>query len=465
MTALLVLSLALACALAATAATLGRARARVRVAEEALGAAGRERDDANRAAEETVRAAEAERARAEEARALARAQADDAQRAKDEFIATVSHELRTPLNAVLGWARLLRLGRMDPERTARAVEVIERSASAQAQIVDDLLDVSRIVRGELKLDVRPLELLTVVEAAVEAVRPAAEARGIGLGAALLPHTARVAGDPGRLQQVFWNLLVNAIKFTPPGGRVEVRLEERGDEVVVEVADTGAGIDPAFAPHLFERFRQADSSSTRVHGGLGLGLSIVRQLVEAHGGTAGAASPGPGRGSVFTVRLPAVKGRPRRSASSPAVAPAGPAPRAALAPLDRLRILVVDDDEDSREVLRAILEDAGAAVTAAGSVQAALQHFDGAPPDLLVSDIGMPGEDGYALIRRVRALPPERGGRVPAAALTAYTQAEDREHALAAGFHAWLTKPIEPADLTAAVARLAGRDPEHASRTA
>jgi len=464
--AVLLLALALGAALVA----LVRARRALGALRGGFERAERERDEAQRAAEATVRAAEEERGRAEEARSIALAQTDAAQRAKDEFIATVSHELRTPLNAVLGWARLLRLGKMDAPRIAHAIEVIERSASAQAQIVDDLLDVSRIVRGDLRLDVRPLELITVVEAAIEAVRPAADARGIALGAVLLPHGGRVAGDPGRLQQVVWNLLANAIKFTPAGGRVEIRLDQQGDDVVIEVRDTGAGIDPSFAPHLFERFRQADSSSTRLHGGLGLGLSIVRQLVEAHGGTVTARSEGHGQGSVFTVRLPTTQLRSRRSSSSPAVAavPAAAPPQlgspaaaaeprpVTLAPLERLRVLVVDDDEDSLEVLRAILEDAGAHVTSAGSVRAALQHFDGAPPDVLLSDIGMPGEDGYALIRRVRGLAPEQGGRVPAAALTAYTQAEDRESALAAGFHLWLTKPIEPGDLTTAVARLAGR---------
>jgi signal transduction histidine kinase/CheY-like chemotaxis protein len=454
MTWLPALTLLLAAALAASLLALVRERGARRRAVH-------ERDAARLQAEETVRAAGEERDRAAEARRRAQLETEAAERAKDEFVATVSHELRTPLNAVLGWARLLRLGNLDPARTARAIEVIERSASAQAQIVDDLLDVSRIVRGDLRLDVRPLELISIVEAAIEAVRPAADARQIALGAVLLPNVGRVAGDPGRLQQVVWNLLTNAIKFTPPGGRVEVRLGQSGEEVVVEVRDSGPGIDPAFTPHLFQRFRQADSSSTRAHGGLGLGLSIVRQLVEAHGGTVSAAGNRAEPGTTFTIRLP-VSAVPRRRPTTAGALPAHPDPEhdrpgaRALSALERLRILVVDDDEDSLEVLRQILESAGAHVLTAGSARAALEQFDGHPPDVLLSDIGMPGEDGYALIRRVRALPAEKGGAIPAAALTAYTQAEDRSAALAAGFHVWLSKPIEPSDLTAAVARLAGR---------
>jgi signal transduction histidine kinase/ActR/RegA family two-component response regulator len=464
MIVLLVLLIAACGALLASLVLLARAWAARRAAEA-------ERDASRAAAEAIVIAAETERARAAQAGERAREETARAERAKDEFIATVSHELRTPLNAVLGWARLLRLGKLDAERTAHAVEVIERSASAQAQIVDDLLDVSRILRGDLRLDVRPLELASVVEAAVEAVRPMAEMRSIALRASILPHPGRVAGDPGRLQQVVWNLLANAIKFTSPGGRVEVRLEQEGEEVVVQVSDDGAGIDPAFAPHLFERFRQADSSSTRQHGGLGLGLSIVRRLVEAHGGAVAARSEGAGRGSVFTVRLPVTSMQGRRASAPslpaqdghgkpaptlPGPRPAGTAPGEGAALLERLRILVVDDDEDSLEVLREILEGAGAQVATAVSVRAALAAFGERPPDVLLSDIGMPGEDGYALIRRVRALGPEEGGRVPAAALTAYTQAEDRIQAREAGFQVWLSKPIQPDDLTVAVARLAGR---------
>jgi PAS domain S-box-containing protein len=386
----------------------------------------------------------------------ARAEAEQASRAKDEFIATLSHELRTPLNSVLGWARLLRLGKLDASGVARAVEAIERGATTQAQIVDDLLDMARIVRGQLRLDVRPVELVPVLEAAIDTVRPAAAARDIEIAAVLEPRAGAVAGDPGRLQQVAWNLLTHAIKFTAPGGRVEVRLARRSEQVELAVRDTGSGITPEFLPHVFERFRQADSSTTRTHGGLGLGLAIVRHLVEAHGGTVSAESPGSGKGSTFTVSLPLFQPRPR----PPEVEAQRPVSRAAVpvAPpsLEALRVLVVDDDHDTLEVVKQLLEHAGADVTAAASAEEALAALERAPPDVIVSDIGMPGQDGYDLIRRVRGLTPERGGRTPAAALTAFTQSDHRQLALAAGFQLYLAKPIEPDELTAAVARLAGR---------
>jgi signal transduction histidine kinase/CheY-like chemotaxis protein len=422
----------------------------------------REREALRRGAEELRRDAGVERARAaadrerlESAERIARADAERSDRAKDEFVATVSHELRTPLNAVLGWARLLRLGKLDPAAAARGIETIERSAQAQAQIVDDLLDVSRIARGELRLDVRPVELVPVIEAALEAVRPAAAARNISIAAVLVPRAGPVAGDPGRLQQVVWNLLANAVKFTPPGGRVEIRLAREEGEVAIRVRDTGAGIDPAFLPHLFERFRQADSSSTRVHGGLGLGLALVRHLVEAHGGRVSAVSDGPGRGATFTVRLPISAAR-FRAAEAAAPARASPAELRPLAELERVRVLIVDDDPDTLDVVRQVLEAAGAHVTSVASAREALDALSARPPDVLLSDLGMPGEDGLTLIRKIRSLEPARGGRVPAAALTAYTQAEDRSEALLAGFQLYLAKPVEPAELTAAVARLAGR---------
>jgi signal transduction histidine kinase/CheY-like chemotaxis protein len=405
-----------------------------------------------------------ERRRAEEERAAivareraARAEAEDASRARDEFIATLSHELRTPLNSVLGWARLLRMGKLDAPGTSRAVEAIERGATTQAQIVDDLLDVARIERGQLRLDVRPLDLGAVVDAAIDAVRPAAAARGIRIGARFEPRVGQVAGDPGRMQQVAWNLLANAIKFTPPGGHVDVTLSGAGGGVELAVRDDGPGIPAEFMPHVFERFRQADSSTTRAHGGLGLGLAIVRHLVEAHGGTVAAESDGPGRGSTFRVSLPAHRVRPRAKDPEPVRAPAAaraapPAP----ASLDSLRILVVDDDRDTLEVVRELLELAGAHVLSAASAADALRLVRREVPDVLVSDIGMPDEDGYDLIRAVRALAPEEGGKVPAAALTAFTQPDLREQALAAGYELYLAKPIEPGELTAAVARLAGR---------
>jgi signal transduction histidine kinase/ActR/RegA family two-component response regulator len=445
--------------LAAVTASLGAAAAGAaarRRGEGRSAALEAERDRANLALEEARRAADEERRALTASEREARAEAERADRAKDEFVATVSHELRTPLNTVLGWARLLRMGKLDASGAAKGVETIERSASAQAQIIDDLLDVSRIVRGELRLDVRPVELVPVIEAAIDAVRPAAAARHLEMAAVLMPRAGAVAGDPGRLQQVVWNLLSNAIKFTPAGGRVEIRLDREGEEVAIRVRDTGAGIDPAFAPHLFERFRQADSSSTRVHGGLGLGLAIVRHLVEAHGGCVSAASDGPGRGATFTVRLPLATVRPRRrpgTAAPPRAEAAEPRPLASLA---RVRVLVVDDDADTLEVVRQVLEQAGALVIAAGSAREALEALAARPPDVLLSDIGMPGEDGYALIRRVRGLDADHGGHVPAAALTAYTQAEDRSQALSAGYQIWLSKPVEPSELTAAVARLAGR---------
>ncbi len=410
-----------------------------------------------RAEREWLRRVEAERMSLLEREQAARAEAERASRAKDEFIATLSHELRTPLNSVLGWARLLRTGKLDAAGVAQAVEAIERGATTQAQIVDDLLDVSRIVRGALRLDVRPVDLAPVIAAAVDTVRPAAQAREMEIAVVHGAH-GPVAGDPGRLQQVVWNLLTNAVKFTPPGGRVEVRTEAVADGVQISVSDNGKGIPREFLPHLFERFRQADSSTTRAHGGLGLGLAIVRHLVEAHGGTVGAESPGPGLGSVFTVRLPLaapLRTRPRSGEAMAVVTqlPAGSDPAPSLA---SLRVLVVDDDPDTREAVRLLLEQAGAEVVSAGSADEALEALQRAPPDVLVSDIAMPGRDGYDLIRQVRLLAPERGGRVPAAALTAFTQIEHRREALVAGYQVWLPKPVEPTALTEAVARLAGR---------
>ena len=396
---------------------------------------------------------EEERERLSESERRAREEAEQAARSRDEFVATVSHELRTPLNSVLGWARLLRLGKLDQAGVARAVEAIERGAATQAQIVDDVLDVSRILHGELRLDVRPVDLVPVIEAAVEAVRPAAAARQIRVALALSPQAGPVPGDQARLQQVIWNLVSNAVKFTPAGGGVEIRLDRAPGEVVIAVRDTGMGIDPAFIPHLFERFRQADSSSTRAHGGLGLGLAMVRHLTEAHGGTVSAQSEGRGRGATFIVRLPAAA--PGGDLAVPV--PTAPVGRSwPLAGLARLRVLVVDDDPDSREVVREVLEQAGATVVVAGSTHEALRAIAERPPDVLLSDLGMPEEDGYQLMRRVRALAPGSGGTVPAAALTAYTQAEDRRAAEDAGFEGYLSKPIDPAELTAAVARLAGR---------
>jgi PAS domain S-box-containing protein len=387
-------------------------------------------------------------------------EAQEANRLKDEFLATLSHELRTPLTSVLGWARLLRTEQFDPEVTARALEAIERNAAAQANLINDLLDVSRIITGKLRLNVAPVELPAVVEAAVESLRPAAEARGVRLHVRLGDTPARVSADADRLRQVVWNLLSNAIKFTPRGGSVEVALAERAGHAEVVIADTGQGIAPEFLPHVFERFRQADGRITREHGGLGLGLAIARHLVELHGGTVRAASDGEGRGSTFTVRLPLMGIAERATSKEEGDAAAdeqapGPEPRASL--LSGLHVLVVEDDADARVLLAAVLESGGARVTSAASAADGLAMLRRLRPDALIADIGMPGEDGYELLRKVRALDPSEGGATPAAALTAYARPEDRAHALAAGYQQHLPKPVHPATLTAAVAALCGRD--------
>jgi PAS domain S-box-containing protein len=405
-----------------------------------------------------------ERRRAEEHRArllaseqAARAEAEAANRAKDEFLATLSHELRTPLNAMLGWAQLLRTGRLDPDAVRRAVDVIERNTKTQAQLIEDLLDVSRIITGKLNLALRPVSLAAVVESALDAVRGAAEAKDIGLrtiGATAVPP---IEGDPDRLQQVVWNLLSNAIKFTPRGGRVDVTLEAREATVVLRVQDTGKGIPAHFLPFIFDRFRQADSTSTRAHGGLGLGLAIVRHLVELHGGTVRARSEGENRGATFTVELPVLGAAADEGAvPRPVGAFKGAGGGDGLPALDGTHVLVVDDEPDARDVLVALFAQCGAVVAAAGSAADALRAVADHRPDVLVSDVAMPGADGYDLIREVRALPPERGGQVPAVALTAYARSEDRDRALAAGFHAHVPKPVEPARLARLVAGLAGR---------
>jgi PAS domain S-box-containing protein len=381
----------------------------------------------------------------------------EANRLKDEFLATVSHELRTPLTAILGWAHLLRLGQLGERSATDALETIERNARAQSQLIDDLLDVSRIIAGKLRLDVSTVDLAQVIEAAVGAVRPAAEAKNMRLQVLLDPQVGPISGDADRLQQVVWNLLTNAVKFTPKGGRVQVRLERINSHVEIAVSDTGKGIDSEFLPHVFDRFRQADQKSTRAHGGLGLGLSIVRQLVELHGGSVHAESEGEGQGATFVVQLPLMvvrrgveqQGRRHPTAGGSMVLDCPPQ-------LDRLRILVVDDEEDTRDLLRTALEQCGSEVVTAGSAMEALEALEKSKPDVLISDIGMPEEDGYALIRKVRALSAARGGKVPAIALTAYARTEDRVRALVAGFQVHLPKPIEPVELVAVVASLVGR---------
>ncbi|HEX8914173.1 MAG TPA: hybrid sensor histidine kinase/response regulator [Humisphaera sp.] len=410
-----------------------------------LSVLGRQRARAEAEREDLLVRERAARARAEEMAA----EAARAGRMKDEFLATLSHELRTPLNAIVGWSQILARGPRTDADLDRGLATIDRNARAQARIIEDLLDMSGIVSGKVRLDVRPVDLSAVVRAALDTVAPVAAAKGVRVEAALDPGGGWVAGDPDRLRQVFWNLLTNAVKFTPRDGRVRASLARADGRLVATVSDTGEGISAEFLPHVFDRFRQQDASTTRRHGGLGLGLSIVRQLVELHGGRVRAASDGPGLGSTFTVELPA----------APAVPPPSPGPDAAApdAAIAGLRVLVVDDEPDGRAVVRRLLEAYGAVVTTAGSAAEAIERFDRpGPPDVLVSDVGMPGDDGYALVRRLRARAASRGGTVPAVALTAYASPADRERALAAGFQTHLAKPVEPGELVATVAAVAGR---------
>ncbi|MFL6198336.1 MAG: ATP-binding protein [Thermoanaerobaculia bacterium] len=397
------------------------------------------------------------RQESEERFRIAWREAEAASRSKDEFLATLSHELRTPLNAILGWTQILELTPDDGEKRARGLQAIHRNAKAQAQLIDDLLDLSRIVSGQMRLDVRTIDLLAVIDGAVEAVRPAAEARSIRLHRVLDPQAGPIAGDADRLRQVAWNLLSNAVKFTPKGGRVEVRLERVNSHVEIIVADSGIGISPEFLPHVFDRFRQFDSSASRTHGGLGLGLAIVRHLVELHGGTVEVRSPGLGQGSTFVVALPLSIARldaPETRVHPRAVEEAAACRDDPALNLRGIRVLIVDDEPDARETLMEILEHCEAEVLAVSSAGEAIRELERFRPHVLLSDIGMPGEDGYALIRRVRDLPPERGGRVPAAALTAFARGEDRRRALLAGFQMHVPKPVEVNELATVVATLA-----------
>jgi signal transduction histidine kinase/ActR/RegA family two-component response regulator len=382
--------------------------------------------------------------------------AEQANHLKDEFLATVSHELRTPLNAILGWARMLGSKQLPPDRARHAIAIIERNASALAHIIEDLLDVSRIVAGTLHLAPQPVDLVAVAQAALDVVRPFAAARNVHLEfspdlAAIDP----VSGDAGRLQQVIWNLLANAIKFTPEGGRVGLHIEPSKDHMEIRVVDTGQGISPDFLPHVFERFRQADGATTRRHTGLGLGLAIVRQLVELHRGTVHAASQGVGRGATFTVRLPISAGVAQRgegaSLGERRTAPSTDSPAPRLPRLDALRILVVDDNADGRALTSLLLMQAGASVKNVASVREALQTLKADRPDVLVTDIGLQDEDGYGLIRQIRDHEAAHGGFLPAVALTGYARPEDRDRALAAGFQAHVPKPVEPFELTTAIA--------------
>ncbi len=388
----------------------------------------------------------------------ARAEAERANRLKDEFLATLSHELRTPLTAILGWARMLSDGFVREEMRADALGIIYRNARSQAQLIDDLLDVSRIITGKLRIEVRPVDLAPVVEAAVAVVRPAASAKRVQLQTVFEPGTGLIAGDPERLQQVVWNLLSNAVKFTPNGGRVQVKLGRVNSRVEVAVSDTGAGIAPEFLPHVFDRFRQADMGTTRRHGGLGLGLAIVRHLVELHGGTVRAESAGEGLGTTFRVSLPVMVSTEADLAAAGGIAspPGFGASDAALPALDGVKVLAVDDEPHGRALITEVLRRCGAEVVAVSSAREALEVLQAWRPHVLLSDIGMPGIDGYMLIRRVRELPEEQGGRTPAAALTAYAGAEDRARSLSSGYQLHVAKPVEPAELAAVVASLAGR---------
>ena len=385
-------------------------------------------------------------------------QAEESSRLKEEFLAMISHELRTPLSAILGWARMLRLGQLSEEDEAKALDTIERNARAQAQLVDDLLDVSRIITGKLRMDVRPADPHSFIDAAVEAVRPAAEAKGVKVQKIIDTSAVSVPGDPVRLQQVVWNLLSNAIKFTPRGGHVQIRSERVNSHLEIVVSDTGQGIAPDFLPHVFDRFRQADQKTSRQHGGMGLGLSIVRHLVELHGGTVSATSEGEGHGATFSVMLPITPLYQVDSSGSRV----HPGARDLLPPddstdrLDGLKILVIDDEADTRELLKQGLEYCGAKVKEVGSAAEAIDALVTFVPDVLISDIGMPGVDGYDLIRQIRGLPVNQGRKIPAIALTAYTRVEDRLQALRAGYDMHVPKPVELAELVAVAASVTRR---------
>jgi len=392
-----------------------------------------------------------ERRKAMDREKEARLEAEAANRVKDEFLSTLSHELRTPLTAIMGWSNLLLHGEVEPEKLQQAVETIARNANSQCQLIDDLLEVSRIITGKLRLDFSACELQPVIEAASESVRPTAEAKGVQLQLSLDPQVGAVFGDSERLQQIVWNLLSNAVKFTPAGGFVKVSLQRVNTQVELSVEDSGMGIHPDFLPHVFDRFRQADGSTTRTHGGLGLGLAIVRHLVELHGGVATASSAGKGLGSTFTVTLPLMvdpqlvsKPEPVASASSSNLSTS----------LDGLKVLIVDDELDARELIVVMLGLCGADMKAAASSMEAMEIIESWRPDVLIADIGMPVEDGYGLIKRLRALPKDSGGDIPAIALTAYARTEDRTRALSAGYQVHISKPVDRENLVAVVARLA-----------
>jgi signal transduction histidine kinase len=394
-----------------------------------------------------------ERSRLLAAESAARAQAEQASRAKDEFLAVVSHELRTPLNAILGWTRILRSGIQAEEKRARALETIERNAIAQQKLIEDILDVSRIISGKLQIDRALVDLGAVVRVAVDAIRLAADARSIAVGVDIGGAPPSIVGDADRLQQIVWNLLSNAVKFTTIGGAVSVQVGAEGDGAFIRVSDTGQGISAAFLPYIFDRFRQADTGTTRSHGGLGLGLAIVRHLAEMHGGSVQAESE-PGKGSTFTVHLP--RASPVERAASEPSAPTEPVTLRTAPPpglLVGIRVLVVDDDPDARELVSAMLQGAGAEVRAVSSVREALGVVGALQPDAIVSDIGIPTEDGYALAKRLRELPADQGGQTPAIALTAFAAPRDRKLAIDAGFDGFLAKPVSAPELVTLVGQL------------
>jgi CheY-like chemotaxis protein len=390
-----------------------------------------------------------------QAERAARSEAERVNIMKDEFLATLSHELRTPLNAILGWSQLLATGVVQKDELAQGLESIERNARAQTQLIEDLLDMSRIISGKLRLDVQRVDLASVVDQAVESILPSAEAKQIQLRKIVDPHAGFVSGDPTRLQQVVWNLLSNAIKFTPKGGKIDVLLERVNSHLEITVHDSGIGIKPDDLPYVFDRFRQADSSTTRSYGGLGLGLSIVKNLVELHGGTVRAESAGEGRGAIFVVGLPLalIRGGDKREHPT--------SPRSAELDFERVRlpgvkVLVVDDEPDARELLKRILTQCEALVTTAETGKQGLEIIHADRPDVIVSDIGMPGMDGYEFMREVRNLWPAEEGRIPAIALTAYARSEDRTKAMLAGFQVHVAKPIEPQELVVTVGSLVRR---------
>ena len=407
----------------------------------------------NAAVQATSLAAKLDATRAELQHALS--VAETASRARDEFLATVSHELRTPLTSIIGWIQLLRLER-DEAALAEGLDTIDRNARAQSRLIEDILDFSRINAGKLRLSVQPLDLADVIDAAIDIVRPAANAKGVRIDRILDSEAGHVSGDGDRLQQVIWNLLSNAVKFTPRAGQVQVRLERINSHCELTVSDTGEGISPKFLPYVFDRFSQADSSSTRAHAGLGLGLGIVRHLVELHGGTVQAFSPGEGQGATFAVRLPLLVAHHRAEEEVARIElPAVRTIEQAFADLTGVSVLVVEDNDDSRKLLQTILTRSGAVVQVAESAATALRILAGEWPDIVISDIEMPGEDGYSLIRKIRLQEPP-SQRVPAIALTAYTRSADRVRALAAGFQTHMSKPVEPAELVAAVKSLSAQ---------